>query len=202
MQLYEFRRSRSIKCHWLVKELGIDCEITEVNLMEGEHMKPEFLKMNPWGKVPVLVDGDLKLHEASAILFYLADKYPEKNLIPKLGTSERTELMKWMFFMANEMECILWNIEKNKWGYPEDKRSEVAIEMSKEDFKKAVSIIDQHMQGRQFMVGDCFSIADISLAYLLGWSQYNDLLEGTKHLKSYETAMMDRPNFPCHFYEN
>lgn len=201
MQLYEFRRSRSIKCHWLIKELDIECEIIEVNLMEGKHYEAEYLAINPYGKVPALVDGDFKLHEASAICFYLADKFPNAKMVPELGTFERAELTKWMFFMANEMECMLWNIEKNIWGYPEDKRSELAIETAKEDFKKAVKMVDDHMNGRQYMVGEDFSIADISLTYLLVWAQPKELLSETKNLISYLGVMRDRPKFPNHFYQ-
>jgi glutathione S-transferase len=200
MKLYEFRRSRSMKCRWMVKEIGIDCEIEEVNLMEGKHYEPEFLAVNPAGKVPALVDGELKLHEAGAILFYLADKFPEKKLIPALNTTDRAMLTKWMFFMANDMECFLWNIEKNTWAYPEDKRSPDAIETSKFDFKKALKVLDAEIQGKDFLVANTFTIADISLTYLLGWGRLHNLLEETTNLESYYNRMIEKEHFPRELY--
>ncbi len=82
MKLYEFGPTRSIRARWALQELGVDFEPITVNLVAGEHRRPEFLAINPAGKVPVLVDGDLALNESVAIVLYLADKYPTKRLIP------------------------------------------------------------------------------------------------------------------------
>lgn len=85
MKLYEFGPTRSIRVRWTLQELGVDFEPIRVNLLAGEHRRPEFLKINPAGKIPVLVDGDLVLTESVAIVLYLADKYPNKGLIPTDG---------------------------------------------------------------------------------------------------------------------
>ena len=82
MKLYEFAPTRSIRARWTLQELGVEFEAVTVNLMAGEHRRPEFLKINPAGKLPVLVDGDTVLTESIAIVTYLAEKYPEKKLIP------------------------------------------------------------------------------------------------------------------------
>src|SRR5207253_802989 len=82
MKLYEFAPTRSIRVRWTLQELGAEFESVTVNMIAGEHRRPEFLKINPAGKLPVLVDGDLVLTESVAIVLYLADKYPEKGLSP------------------------------------------------------------------------------------------------------------------------
>ena len=82
MKLYEFAPTRSIRVRWTLQELGIDFEAVTVNLVAGENRSPAFLKLNPAGKLPVLVDGDLVLTESIAIVLYLAEKYPEKGFIP------------------------------------------------------------------------------------------------------------------------
>ena len=79
MKLYEFAPTRSIRARWTLQELGVEFEAITVNLMAGEHRRPEFLKINPAGKLPVLVDGDTVLTESIAIVVYLAEKYPEKS---------------------------------------------------------------------------------------------------------------------------
>ena len=82
IKLYEFGPTRSIRVRWTLQELGVDFEPIRINLLAGEHQRPEFLKINPAGKIPVLVDGDLVLTESVAIVLYLADKYSHKGLIP------------------------------------------------------------------------------------------------------------------------
>jgi glutathione S-transferase len=82
MKLYGFGPTRSLRALWGLKELEADFEFVPVNLAAGDHRRPDFLRLNPAGKVPVLVDGDLVLTESAAIVMYLADKYPDKGLLP------------------------------------------------------------------------------------------------------------------------
>ncbi len=106
MQLYEATKTRSARCRWLLQELNVPFEGIKVQLSQGEHKKPEFLKINPYGRVPVLVDGDLVLSESIAICLYLADKYADKKLIPPPGTPERAKHDQWLLFCATELELL------------------------------------------------------------------------------------------------
>jgi glutathione S-transferase len=99
MKLYEFAPTRSIRVRWTLQELGVDFEPIRVNLLAGEHRRPEFLKINPAGKIPVLVDGDLVLTESVAIVLYLADKYSNKGLIPD-DLKERAQVNRWLLTKA------------------------------------------------------------------------------------------------------
>ena len=81
MKLFEFAPTRSIRARWTLQELNVEFEAVTVNLIAGEHQSPAFLKINPAGKLPALVDGDMVLTESVAIL-YLAEKYPDRGLIP------------------------------------------------------------------------------------------------------------------------
>lgn len=82
MKLYEFPPTRSLRARWALQELGVSFESEQVNLMEGGNRRPSFLALNPAGKLPVLVDGDLVLTGSVAIVIYLADKFPEDGLLP------------------------------------------------------------------------------------------------------------------------
>ena len=77
MKLYGFGPTRSLRALWGLKELGVDFDFEVVNLVAGENQRPEFLRLNPAGKLPVLVDGDLVITESAAIVLYLAEKYPQ-----------------------------------------------------------------------------------------------------------------------------
>src|ERR1700683_1569626 len=91
MKLFEFGPTRSIRVRWTLQELGVPFEAVTVNLIAGEHRAAEYLKINPAGKIPTLIDGDLVLTESIAIVLYLAEKYPEKHLIPT-DLGQRAEL--------------------------------------------------------------------------------------------------------------
>src|SRR5947199_9433513 len=103
MKLYEFGPTRSIRVRWTLQELGVDFEPVRINLLAAEHQRPEFLKINPAGKMPVLVDGDLVLTESVAIVLYLAEKYADKGLLPT-GVDERAQVDRRLLFGFNVVE--------------------------------------------------------------------------------------------------
>ena len=95
MKLYHFPSPNPQKVTFALKELGLDCEIVPVDLAKGEHRQPAFLALNPFGRAPVLVDGDLTLPESHAILAYLGEK--TGRLWPT-SAAGRAEALRWMFF--------------------------------------------------------------------------------------------------------
>jgi glutathione S-transferase len=121
MKQYEFGATRSIRARWALQEIGADFEPIRVNLVAGEHRRPEFLKINPAGKIPVLVDDDLVLTESVVIVLYLAEKYPDKGLLPA-GLNERAQVNRLSLFAATELEQPLWRIARHTALYPEEQR--------------------------------------------------------------------------------
>lgn len=192
MKLYEFAPTRSIRVRWTLQELGVDFESVTVNVLAGENRAPEFLKVNPAAKLPVLVDGDVVVTESVAICLYLADKYPEKNLAPT-DLRQRTELTRWLLFTATELEQPLWRIARNTFLYPEDERQPRDIELAGRDFKQMAAVIESHMKDRQFVVGDSVSVGDFVLAYTLDWANMETLLDDCPALLSYLERMYARP---------
>jgi glutathione S-transferase len=95
MKLYGFGPTRSLRALWGLKELDADFEFIPVDLLAGEHKRPDFLRLNPAGKVPVLVDGDLIIPESAAIVLYLADKFREKGLLPA-DLRQRAQAYPWI----------------------------------------------------------------------------------------------------------
>lgn len=197
MKLYEFAPTRSIRARWTLQELGVDFEAVTVNLMAGEHRRPEFLAVNPAGKLPVLVDGDLVLTESVAIAVYLADKYPEKRLLPA-DPRGRAEAMRWLLFTATELEQPLWRMAKHSVIYPEDRRLPADIVLAREEFAEMAAVLEQHMAGREYVVGDHATVADFVLGYTLDWAQMADVLHGLPNLERYLDRMYARPRAPMH----
>ena len=195
MKLYEFGPTRSIRVRWTLQELGVDFEPIRVNLLAGEHQRPEFLKINPAGKIPVLVDGDLVLTESVAIVLYLADKYSHKGLIPS-DLKERAQVNRWLLFAATELEQPLWRIARNTTLYPEDQRLPGDVVLASQEFKAMAAVLEEHMQRRQFLVGDAVTVADFVAAYTLDWANEDSLLDNCPQLLAYMKRMYARPNAP------
>ncbi|OXI80953.1 glutathione S-transferase [Burkholderia sp. AU33423] len=195
MKLYGFAGTRSQRALWGLKELDADFEFISVNLLQGEHKRPEFLRLNPAGKVPVLVDGDLVIPESAAIVLYLADKYPEKALLP-VDPALRAEAYRWVMFAVTELEQPLWRITRHSFIYPPEKRSPADIELAREDFRTMAAILDMHLEGREFIVGDTLTVADCVTAYLIDWAGECNLIESFPQLRAYLERLYARPKAP------
>ncbi|HEV8390331.1 MAG TPA: glutathione S-transferase family protein [Dongiaceae bacterium] len=195
MKLYGFGPTRSLRALWGLKELGAEFEFIQVNLQAGEHRRPDFLAINPAGKVPVLVDGDLVIPESAAIVLYLAEKYPEKGLMPT-GLKQRAQVYRWILFAMTELEQPLWRMAKHTFLYPEHKRLPQDIDLAREDFTAMAAVLERHMEGRQYIVGDHVTAADCVTAYLMDWANERNLLDGFPNLKGYLQRMYARSTAP------
>jgi len=195
MKLYGFGGTRSQRALWGLNEVEADFEYVPVNLLAGEHKRPEFLRINPVGRVPVLVDGDQIIPESAAIVLYLADKYPEKGLLP-VDLDERAQVYRWTFFAMTELEQPLWRMARHTFLYPPEKRSAADIELAKEDFVAMAAILDEHLEGRQFIVGERLTVADCVTVYLMDWADEVHLLDPFPRLQAYLERLYARPEAP------
>ncbi|WP_322031378.1 glutathione S-transferase family protein [Paraburkholderia sp. J76] len=195
MKLYGFAGTRSQRALWGLKEVDADFEFISVNLLEGEHKRPEYLRINPAGKVPVLIDGDRVIPESAAIVLYLADKYPEKALLPA-DLEERAQVYRWTLFAVTELEQPLWRITRHTFVYPPEQRSPADIELAREDFKAMAAVLEKHLEGREFIVGNQLSVADCVTVYLMDWASVVQLLDGFPRLQAYLDRLYARPEAP------
>ncbi len=195
MKLYGFGPTRSLRALWGLNELGISFDYVQVDILGGETQSPAFLKLNPAGKLPVLVDGDNVLPESAAIILYLAEKYPEKGLLPA-DLDERAQVYRWILFAMTEIEQPLWRIAKHSFLYPEERRLPQDIVLAREDFTRMAKVLEAHMEGRSFIVGERVGAADCVTAYLMDWANEQKLLEGLPRLQAYLARMYARPTAP------
>ena len=191
MTLYEFGPTRSIRARWTLQELDVPFNAITVNLLRGDNHKPEFLKLNPAGKLPVLVDGDMVLTESVAIVLYLAEKYPDRGLLPT-DLRERAELDRWLLFTVTELEQPLWRMARHTTLYPESDRLPADVKLASREFLSMVAILERHMQGRQFVVGQRVTVADFVVAYTLDWANEVELLGDCPNLVAYMNRMYAR----------
>lgn len=195
MRLYGFAPTRTIRAQWILRELDLDHEYVQVDLTKGEHRRPEFLAVNPAGKLPVLVDGDFVLTESVAIVLYLAEKHPEKGFLPEDPRS-KAQVHRWLLFTATELEQPLWRIARHTALYPIEKRIAAEIPIARQDFLDMAPVMERHLEGRAFLVGDRATVADFVAAYTLDWANEVRLLEDLPRLGAYMERMYARPKAP------
>lgn len=195
MQLYEFAPTRSIRARWILQELAVDFEALKVDLQAREHWSPEFLELNPAGKVPVLVDGDLVLTESVAIVLYLAEKYPDRGFIPA-DQQLRADFYRWILFAVTELEQPLWRIARHTTLYPERDRLPSDVTLARREFVTMAAVLEEHMKGRTYVVGEEVSAADFIVAYTLDWASEAQLIGPCPNLRAYVERMYARPRAP------
>jgi glutathione S-transferase len=190
MKLYYAPRTRATRPRWLLEELSVPYELVRLDLSKREHKTAEYLKIHPHGAVPAFVDGDLTLIESAAICMYLADKYPEKGFAPALGTPERGIYYQWVLYSMVTVDPVIASFFVNKIFYPEEKRSLAALEEAQKDFIEIARVLSPAIAGKEFLVGDRFTVADLLMGSLLGWaasiglslSEFPDLKQYSKNL--------------------
>lgn len=190
--VYGMPRSRTTRVVWALEEIGADYRYHLVDLTKGEGQRPDFLSLNPFGKVPVLVDGGLVLRESAAICAYLGDKHPESELVPRPGTVERARYDQWSYFVLTELEQPLWTAAKHRFVYPREKRVPAVLELVPWEFGRAAAVLAKGLEGCDYLVGDSFTMADILAAHTLSWARAYKILHGNALLDDYEQRICGR----------
>lgn len=175
MKLYGMAQSRSFRALWALEETGIPYEYIPIKLFaneseSGSAQNPDYTALNTQGKVPTLVDGDFILTESAAIVNYIGSKSPRSRLIPDQDLQERARYDELMYFILAELEQPLWSNGKHRFALPEAQRIPQMLETAKFEFAKAVATLDHLLQGREFAIGNRFTMADILLAQTFNWA--------------------------------
>lgn len=155
MKLYWSPRSRSFSGIWLLEESGLPYERVLTDISTGAQKSPEFLSINPMGKVPALKDGDAALGEAAAICAYVADRYSETRLAPDPADPLRAKYLQWLFFSPSCIEPALIQIF-TKIDVP---TSTAAWGSATQVF----DVLDAALAKGPWILGETFSAADIMI---------------------------------------
>ena len=162
LTFYTNPHSRGTNVRWMLEECGADYDTVGVPF--GAEMKaPAYLTINPMGKVPALTHGDTILTETAAILTWLAERYPEKALIPAAGSDARGEYYRWLCFALHlEYAAVdrMRAIENN---------AELRTAIGYGDFDTAFAVLQERLRGREYLIGDRFSALDLYYSGLLAW---------------------------------
>jgi glutathione S-transferase len=149
--------------------LGIQLDLQLVDLLKGAQKDPAFLKINPNGKVPALVDGDFLLSESNAIMQYLASKKPGNSLWSE-DDRTRADICRWQFWQASQWNkatgTLVWENMIKKFlgqGGPDPAK----IKEGEELFHSSAAVLDSHLKDREYLAGNALTLADFSVAAML-----------------------------------
>lgn len=201
IQLFYSPGTACLAPHFLLEELGIAYELVLIDTAKQQHQEAAYLKLNPKGKIPFLIDGELHLSESAAICLYLAEKYADarqvSHLNPAIGTIERAGLYQWMFYLSNTLQAELLS-----YFYPErlsnDEATAVQVKAHAEQrVAEMLRYIDTQLTitPGTYLLGQELSCADLFLFMLCRWTR--GMTKPAREyplLKPYLQKLFDRPS--------
>ena len=187
MKLYYNPRSRAVIAKWMLDECRADYEIVPIDFEKREHKAPEFLKINPAGKLPALVDGDSKIFEGAAICLYLGDKYPEANLAPKIGAPERGRYLSLMVYSTSQLEPAMGDALLGAQWLPQRGWT---------DFETAKDVVEGELGAGPYLFGDWFTAADVMIGSMFIWKRMFARQRDRSKLEAYVDRLLARPSAP------
>ena len=195
LTLYGLPKTRSDRALWALEEKGVPYQFQYVDLGIGEGRAPEFLALNPAGKIPLLVDGDVVISESISICNYIADRCAGNAIAPVFGSDERAHYDQWCSFAISELEQPLWAMAKHRFVLPEERRVPAIIDTARWEFTVAAQILAKGLEGREFILGNNFSAADILLGHTLAWARAFDVVTEQPTVDAYADRLFARPAF-------
>jgi glutathione S-transferase len=188
LTLYHASPSRSSIVLWMLEEVGQPYDIKLIRLSAGDNLNPEYLAINPMGKVPALKHGDVVITEVAAICAYLADEFPDKKLNIPVGTPKRGEYFKWLFFGPSVIEPAMTD---RAFPRKEDPR---AAALGWRDFDTVLDIVSNAVAKGPFLMGEQFTAADIVIGSGLRYGMMFKLVPQRKEFLEYAARIAARPS--------
>ncbi len=191
MKLYYTPRSRAFTALWLLEELGQPYELESFALDGDRHKQPDYLALNPMGKVPLVVvsheDGEVPVSETGAIAMYLAERFPESKLAPAVSDAKRAAYLRWMLFSGSVIEPALGE-KFFQWEVP-------ARSVSWGCFADMERTLSDALSASPYLLGEEFSAADIVVGASARFGLLFGAFEKTGPIADYVARLVERPAF-------
>ena len=188
MKHYYHPQSRAATTVWMLTELDAPHEAILIDFSTGASSTPEYRAINPMGKVPALVDGDVVVTEAAAICAYLADKFPDRGMAPSVDSPERGTYLRYLFFPGTTLEPLfsilamgleVENPQSVGWG----------------DLERGLAAIESMTPERDWALGDSFSAADVVFGGFLDFACRFGWMEPSPKVQAYVDRIRERPAY-------
>ena len=184
---YHNPQSRGRTVHWMLEEVGAPYRVVLLDFEKREHKKPDYLALNPMGKVPTLVHRNTVITEAAAIVTYLADAFPEAGLAPAFDDPARGTYLRWMFFASGCLEPAL--VDRILSRPVPERKSTVGYG----SYDDTLNALEQAITPGPFVLGERFSAVDVCLGSALAWGMMVRAIEPRPSFTAYQARCMQRP---------
>ena len=188
MKLFYAPQTRSTRAIWMLEEAGVDYDMELVDIRaEDRQDSDEFRQASPMGKVPALVDGDVAMSESAAVCIYIADRYASGTLAPAFDAPERGQFLYWAMYtpaviepaMSEKFNKVKANRGQSGWG----------------DFELMIETWDKALEGRDWILGEQFTAADVMLGSSAVFLRMFEMLPDTANLGAYADRCLARPGY-------
>lgn len=186
---YTNPQSRGRIAHWMLEEIAEPYETVWLDFATTMQA-PEYLAVNPMGKVPALQHGAALVTETAAICAYLADRFPEKNLIPPANDPARAAYFRWLFFAAGPLEQAV-TAKSLGWQVPEGREGFVGFG----SYEKTINTLEQALAATTYLCGEQFTAADVYVGSHLGWGMLFGTIEKRPVFAAYVARLYARPAY-------
>jgi glutathione S-transferase len=186
---YHNPQSRGRIVHWMLEEANAPYEVKVVDFQQQEHKAPEYLAINPMGKIPAIVHRGTVVTESAAICAYLADAFPAAGLAPGVDDPKRGSYLRWLFFGAG---CVEPAVIDRMFSRPPPSRPAA---MGYGNYDDTINTLEKALTPGPFILGDHFSAADVYLASAIGWAVSMKAVEPRPVFGSYLGRIGQRPAY-------
>jgi len=195
LKIYGIPTSRAIRPLWVAEELGLQYEHVPVPYQGGATHTPEFLALNPNGHIPVIDDDGIIVWESMACALYLARRFGahQPNSLAPHTAQEEADALRWSFWAVTEVEKDALTVLMHRLAMPAEQRKPDLAEAAERRLAAPLRVLEQHLQGRSYLSGERFTVADLTVAAVMLWVKpAPDLLAGVPRVQVWLASCLGR----------
>ena len=193
MKLYFAPNSRAVRIAWLLEELGLEYDVEKYTVGDRALRTPEYYKIHPMGRIPVLEDGGTRIYESGAIVQYLLAKHGDGKFVPDVDDPSFPEYLQWLHYAEGSIMGQVNILVVETILLPPEKRNDVNVNRALKLLRVALGNVNNRLQDREYLTGT-FTGADIMTGHAcFGAMNAGAEIDDYKHLKAYINRLLTRP---------